>query len=217
MPIPNAVTSYLSNLSVWANVALPTAQEYPNHYEFSVSNNSGTITIPGNPTSAITVPIMNGTVNQCITGTITGGTANHVQSIDYIESLEMIRNIEAAAEHHRRNLEATARYEKEKKEKAEAESRARSLLIDALTAPQLERFLKDECIPIDTKAGNKYLIKKGRVANINVLNADGSIKHRLCAHPAVEVPDYDTMLAQMLHLKYSEEDFLKIANMHRLE
>jgi hypothetical protein len=103
----------------------------------------------------------------------------------------------------------------EEKNRVAADARAKSLLMAALTKPQLKRFLRDECIPVDTEAGNKYLIKKGRSANINVFNPDGTIKHRLCAHPVAAVPDYDTMLSQLLYLRYQESEFLGLANVHR--
>lgn len=98
-----------------------------------------------------------------------------------------------------------------------ADLRARLLLKSLLTRVQLERFDRDECIPVDTEKGNRYLIKKGRVKNVEVLNSDGSVRHRLCVHPQEEVPDYDTMIAQLLHLKTDEESLIGMANIHPVE
>lgn len=101
-----------------------------------------------------------------------------------------------------------------KREEAQlmADARAKELLKGALAQAQLERFDRDECIPVDTAKGNKYLIRKGRTKNIDVLNPDGSVKHRLCVHPASDCPDFDTMLAQKLWLEHSEDEILRMAN-----
>lgn len=66
--------------------------------------------------------------------------------------------------------------------------------------------------------GNSYRIRRGRVANIDVLDATGVVLRRLCAHPAEDVPDSDTMLAQALHLQSAanEELFVRTANVHPL-
>lgn len=105
--------------------------------------------------------------------------------------------------------EAAAKREEEQRL---ADARAKELLKGALVQAQLERFERDECIPVDTAKGNKYLIRKGRTKNIDVLNPDGTVKHRLCVHPASDCPDFDTMLAQKLWLEHSEDEILRMAN-----
>lgn len=139
---------------------------------------------------------------------------------------------EQRAERERREAEYRANAERQRleherlaalreNERAEADARARKLLMDALTEPQLERFMRDECIPVDTAKGNKYLIKKARQINIDVLVPDDDkrhenwkVSHRLCAHPAHDVPDYDTMLTQLLYLRHAEDEFLQVAHRH---
>lgn len=66
--------------------------------------------------------------------------------------------------------------------------------------------------------GCTYRIRRGRVANIDVLDGAGAVVRRLCAHPALDVPDSDTMLAQALHLQSAanEEQFVRTANVHPL-
>ncbi len=95
-----------------------------------------------------------------------------------------------------------------------AEEKALKLLKENLTKEQLERFEKDECIPVDTAKGNKYLIKKGRTGNVHMIDKDGNTIHQLCAHPRSYIPDFDTMLAQKFYLEYFEDEFLQIANRH---
>ena len=66
--------------------------------------------------------------------------------------------------------------------------------------------------------GQTYRINHGRIANIDVLDAAGKVMRRLCAHPALDVPDCDTMLAQALHLQSAanEEQFVSIANVRQV-
>ncbi len=111
--------------------------------------------------------------------------------------------------------EETQRAEEARREaKRIADEKARSLLIATLNEVQLERFERDECIPVDSEKGNKYLIRKSRIKNIDVLDENGNCKHRLCVHPEEQVPDYDTMLTQKLYLETCEDELLKVANIH---
>lgn len=97
----------------------------------------------------------------------------------------------------------------------EAEEKAKQTLLDTLTDEQLEVFERIEAVPVTAfKSGNKYLIKKGRAGNIEVLDKNGGVKHRLCFHPQICCPDYDTMLAQKLMLEMAEKEVLQIANVH---
>ena len=124
------------------------------------------------------------------------------------ERLEAQRDVEE-----RQRVYAEAQ-ERHRLEKQAAEDKALQLLKDALTQRQLEAFEKDECIPVDTAKGNRYLIKKGRSANIHVLDKSGKTTHRLCVHPKDMCPDYDTMLAQKLWFETDEDAMLRLANKH---
>ncbi|MGH7461883.1 MAG: hypothetical protein ACREMA_12785, partial [Longimicrobiales bacterium] len=48
------------------------------------------------------------------------------------------------------------------------------------------------------------------------LGFNDSVMYRLCAHPAGDIPVYDVMAAQMLHLQdaATEQRFLQHANVH---
>ncbi len=143
-------------------------------------------------------------------------TGNKYGHIDF----EEIEKERAKIEEERKNEELFVSYHTEAEgtfyemKKSMAEEKALKLLTKNLSKIQLERFLKDKCIPIDSQLGNKYLIRKGRFVNIEVLDEDGKVKHKICAHPRERFPDYDTMLAQKLFLESAEEEFLKIANIH---
>lgn len=67
---------------------------------------------------------------------------------------------------------------------------------------------------IGGSTGERYRIRVGTIANIDVLRPDGAVKHRLCARPSDDVPVYDVMAAQLLHLQdpASEQRFLLQAN-----
>lgn len=98
-----------------------------------------------------------------------------------------------------------------------AKRRSLSLLMRLLTPQQRQEFRQFGHFHVDGAAsGNRYRIRPGTFANIDVLYPSGRVKHRLCAHPAGDVPVYDVMAAQLLHLQdpLSEARFLRQANVH---
>lgn len=103
---------------------------------------------------------------------------------------------------------------KKREEKKEASDRALELLIGALSERQLDEWERTKRFTVEGKSGAKYRIKKGRQVNIEELHKNGQVKRKLCAHPEMAVPDYDTVLAQKLWLEHREEQFLKVAIVH---
>lgn len=98
-----------------------------------------------------------------------------------------------------------------------AKRRALSLLIRLLDPEQREEFRTCRYFHvIGGSTGARYRIRVAPFANVDVLRADGKVRHRLCAFPAGDVPVYDVMAAQMLHLRdpASEQRFLQRANIH---
>lgn len=67
---------------------------------------------------------------------------------------------------------------------------------------------------IGGSSGDRYRIRVGTIANIDVMGEQGIVRHRLCARPADDVPVYDVMAAQLLHLQdaATEPRFLLHAN-----
>lgn len=110
-----------------------------------------------------------------------------------------------------------AEEEQVRREKRRANRRALVLLLRTLVEEQ-RRDLKEHghFYVRGGATGTRYRIRKGRSANIDVLEATGDTRHRLCAHPNVWTPDYDTMAAQALHLTdaANEAEFIRIANIH---
>lgn len=100
-----------------------------------------------------------------------------------------------------------------------AERKALVILLRNLIEEQRKEFREHNYFTVTGGAtGQKYRIRKGRVGNIDVLNKGGAVKHRLCAHPQGDMPNYDVMLAQALHLQEpaNEELFVRTANVHAL-
>jgi hypothetical protein len=114
-----------------------------------------------------------------------------------------------------RNLELAA--QKAMRKDRRAERKALSLLMSLLNPEQRQEFR--ECRRFHVTGGsshNRYRIRVGMIANIDVLDDDGKVKYRLCVTPAGGVPVYDVMAAQLLHLQdcVTEEQLLRQANVH---
>lgn len=110
--------------------------------------------------------------------------------------------------------EAAAHIKNSEKLRLEAEARAEKLLVENLSLQQRLQYEKEKMFVVNGKSGYRYRIRKGRVANVDMIDRSGKIEHRLCAHPSDAVPDYDTMLAQKLLLEDDEQRFIAVANKH---
>jgi hypothetical protein len=115
-------------------------------------------------------------------------------------------------EESRRRLNLMA--EKANAEREAAEKKAVRLLKAHLDKEQLRCYVKYGHFYVTT-AKNKYKITRGWSHNIQVIK-DDKIIASLCAHPRMEVPKEDNMLAQKLWLEHDEDAFLKVANRSRL-
>jgi hypothetical protein len=93
-------------------------------------------------------------------------------------------------------------------------ARAEKLLLAFLTPEQRRQYREEGAILVPGRIHPQYRIRKGRVANVEVLDPQGQVLHRLCAHPAPPVPNADTMLAQLLMLNHHEQEFVATANRH---
>lgn len=99
-------------------------------------------------------------------------------------------------------------------QRAVAIEKADKLLDSVLNDAQREHLSRHDWFLLKGKNGTIYRIRRGRSANVDVLNKEGAVIARLCAHPAMAVPDGDTMVAQKLMLETEPEEFLRIANRH---
>ena len=61
----------------------------------------------------------------------------------------------------------------------------------------------------------KYRIRRGRIGNVELVDPEtDEILQRYCAHPVQPVPNEDTAVAQLLHLRHDEQRFIGLANVH---
>jgi len=98
-----------------------------------------------------------------------------------------------------------------------AKRRALGLLMGLLNDEQRQEFCTYRHFHVvGGLSGNRYRIRVAAFANIDVLGFNESVMYRLCAHPAGDIPVYDVMAAQMLHLQdaATEQRFLQHANVH---
>jgi hypothetical protein len=121
---------------------------------------------------------------------------------------------EVRAARERMHAEATARLQEEQRKRKEAEERAEKLLVENLSLRQRLEYEKDKSFIVHGTRDRRYRIRPGRQGNVDVIGRDGRIQHRLCAHPSVDVPNADTMLAQKLHLELDDDAFVRVANRH---
>lgn len=113
-----------------------------------------------------------------------------------------------------RRAENERRYEAHCSARDQADAKARLLLLDHLTPKQRQDFEATRAFFVQGPSGIRYRIRHGRAGNIDAINPEGRIIHRLCAHPVDDVPHFDTMLAQKLMLEHDDLGFTQMANRH---
>jgi len=98
-----------------------------------------------------------------------------------------------------------------------AKRKALTLLLKQLNPEQRREFQEYKYFHVTGgRSGDRYRIRADMIANIDVLNNEGMVKYRLCVRPTGDVPIYDVMAAQLLHLQDfgSEQQFLQQGNIH---
>lgn len=96
-----------------------------------------------------------------------------------------------------------------------AKRRALVLFLKLLNSEQRQEFRKYRHIYVTgARTGDRYRIRIDTVANIDVMHPDGTVKYRLCVRPVGNVPVFDVMAAQLLHLQDQDAEprFLCQAN-----
>lgn len=118
---------------------------------------------------------------------------------------EEARLARAAREAERKRKDA-----EEAKRKEEARKKAYELLVSLLNEEQINDLEKTKSFGFISPSGKVYRIREGWSHNIELIT--GKKKRTLCCHPKKAVPIHDNLTAQLLLLKYQEEEFLKMAN-----
>ena len=98
-------------------------------------------------------------------------------------------------------------------QKQQARKKAKILLLENLNEIQKNEFTKDGFFFVKSPSGRVYRLQEGRSINIDLMKGNSRIEveKRLCAHPAIDCPNEDTMLAQKVFLEHMERDFLNVA------
>jgi hypothetical protein len=123
----------------------------------------------------------------------------------------VLRQVQETQRSNELMMQETARRERR------AKRRSLVLLMRLLNGEQRREFRESRHFHVTGGAsGDRYRIWVGRIANIDVLRDDGTVRHRLCVQPAGGIPVYDVMAAQLLYLQdpASEQRFLRQANVH---
>jgi len=147
---------------------------------------------------------------------ITSGSGGGAASAAQVTPIRQYTPEEVAAQEQRRiaDRERRVRYEGER---ALARQRAQRLLGECLSPAQREELAARGYFTIETLDSasgerRRYRINRGRSRNVQRVDDTGRVLRPLCAHPAIDCPDEDTMLAQKLWLETRESDFLRVAN-----
>ena len=92
-----------------------------------------------------------------------------------------------------------------------AEQRAKQLLWQTLSREQRREMAEHGWFHIEVGC-RRYRFKKGRIGNVERVDDNGEVITRYCCHPIDMVPDYDTVLSQMMMIIHNEAEFLRVAN-----
>lgn len=141
------------------------------------------------------------------------------QHNQYIPPVD-VRTPEQVAAEDAARAERTARWNEQARidtiAREKAEKRAEELLLTLLTEEQKRQFKAESAFIVHGRSGLRYRIRRGRSGNVDVIERDGRLRHRLCAHPIENVPNCDTMAAQKLMLEFDDLDFSRRANIHHV-
>lgn len=124
----------------------------------------------------------------------------------YRRRRDLLQQLERNDEQYRRDAVRKSR---------RARRRSLALLLRLLNPTQRQEFRKTGHFHvIGASTGECYRIRTDMIANIDVMQDNGTVKYRLCVRPAGDVPVYDVMAAQLLHLQDAavERRFLQHAN-----
>lgn len=129
------------------------------------------------------------------------------------------RSQEEQAAYELRQKEAREREEAARKVRvaaiATAQDKAQKLLLSALDDKQKDELKSKGYFHCKSRKGVVYRIYKGTHGNVKRLDERGREIEKLCVQPD-NVPDFDAMLAQKLHIEFNEDDFRKTANITRM-
>ena len=101
----------------------------------------------------------------------------------------------------------------EEKQKAEAESRAKKLLMDLIGKTDYKKFLQLGYLDVKGNSGKTYRIRPGR--RIEILEKDLIIDSLCITTPNYYLPEYDEVIWKKLLAENNEKLLLEVANHQR--
>lgn len=141
-------------------------------------------------------------------------TTPTTQTVGWQEAVEETEEQRRAREEQQRAW--NRQQEENQRRQVEAQARAEKILFENLSDIQRADYKRHRHFFCEGRSGRRFRIRTGTVANVDVIDRDGRITHRICAaaggHGAI--PDADNMLAQMLHLTHDDEGFERMGNRH---
>ena len=107
-------------------------------------------------------------------------------------------------------------YREREQKRKEAEEKAEKILAENLDEEQRKDLAEKGEFEVESQSGRRYAVARGRAGNVFSLDEQRRKVAKYCIHPEIDCPDEDTILAQVLWLKWNEIEFLHIANMTKL-
>ena len=140
---------------------------------------------------------------------LTSGTT-HIVSVVYTARREL--SAEEREQMRLENKQLRQWADRRAEERRQADVRADDLLLSLLTPAERETMEKMAALVVRSQTGRTFQLRRGRIANVDEMDADGNVIARFCIHPRESVPYGDSLLAQKLMLETNEAEFLRIAN-----
>lgn len=154
---------------------------------------------------------------------------HHLAALEYAQQFQqrpptvrprVHESTEASAARRARENEERNRQETLRKFRVEqvslAQDKAEKLLLSVLTEEQQRELREKRYVTCKSrKSGNRYRVYRGTHGNVRQIDHTGKEIAQLCVQPD-NVPEGDSMIAQLLHIEHNEEEFRKTANITRL-
>jgi hypothetical protein len=209
-------TQYLYRPANWTSTATTTNAYYPVY-----SNATYTWTTP--TTMYQNVPIYTGNGNYQLTYDpawqqwVNHATPTYADQVwRYWMDSYQYAPVPDTPETARQRREVSERFETERRQRSAARARARVLLDEFLTEEQKAELEHHGRFHVIGSRGRRYCIRAtGQSGNVDLLSDRGEVQATLCAHPRGSLPDGDAWLMQMMEIRHDEDQFLRVANVHR--
>jgi hypothetical protein len=119
---------------------------------------------------------------------------------------------ERAAEQAQQARERLGRWQQaQQAARDEAEKKAEKLMLSLLSRSQKKEYAEKSQITVPISRTSEIIITKGREGNLIERNPKTGSQKRWCVHITDQVPDFDNMAGQLLHLQTNPDAIMKLA------